>query len=622
MKKLVMGLAAASMLFACKTQKNPQATIEKPVLAQLDLVNVENDKVWVTVDPAEFKIESTIFNIPKTVPGTYSEDNYGKFAESFKAIDYNGNELSFEKLDDNSYKIEKAANLDKVMYLVNDSFDWEAEGGVYSMAGTNILKDKNFLLNLHGFVGYFDGMTEKKYQLEIVRPEDLVAGTSLTIASTKNSEAGNSKTDVYHLDRYFEVIDNPIMYSKPDTTSFMVENMQVLLSVYSPNEKHSAQTLKPGMEKMIRAQKEFLGDINSTDKYAILVYLSEGEGDASNYGALEHHTSTVVVMPESMDASSLDKSMTDIVSHEFFHIITPLGIHSNEVHYFDYNDPKMSKHLWLYEGVTEYFANLFQVNQGLIDNKEFYKRMNQKITTSKRFDDTVPFTVMSENILTDEYKDSYYNVYLKGALIGMALDIRLRELSGGNMGILDLMKKLNAKYGKDKPFNDDELIPTIVELTYPEIQNFFDQYVTGETPIPYDKFFAKAGIEEQEQMTEVGFFLKGQQPYITANQETMQIVFRGDTEFNTFLKELGVEGGDVIKSVNGEEYNVQNVYELIRKSQEWKEGDDFTMTIVRNEEEMQLKAKVSTPMDTQMTLSEVQNADGDKIELRNAWLKG
>ncbi|MFV8281308.1 peptidase M61 [Christiangramia marina] len=622
MKKLVMGLAAASMLFACKTQKNPQATIEKPVLAQLDLVNVENDKVWVTVDPAEFKTESTIFNIPKTVPGTYSEDNYGKFTESFKAIDYKGNELSFEKLDDNSYKIVKAANLDKVMYLVNDSFDWEEEGGVYSMAGTNILKDKNFLLNLHGFVGYFDGMTEKKYQLEIVRPEDLVAGTSLTIASTKNSETGNSKTDVYHLDRYFEVIDNPIMYSKPDTTSFMVENMQVLLSVYSPNEKHSAQTLKPGMEKMIRAQKEFLGDINSTDKYAILVYLSEGEGDASNYGALEHHTSTVVVMPESMDASSLDKSMTDIVSHEFFHIITPLGIHSNEVHYFDYNDPKMSKHLWLYEGVTEYFANLFQVNQGLIDNKEFYKRMNQKITTSKRFDDTVPFTVMSENILTDEYKDSYYNVYLKGALIGMALDIKLRELSGGNMGILDLMKKLNAKYGKDKPFNDDELIPTIVELTYPEIQNFFDQYVTGETPIPYDEFFAKAGIEEQEQMTEVGFFLKGQQPYITANQETMQIVFRGDTEFNTFLKELGVEGGDVIKSVNGEEYNVQNVYELIRKSQEWKEGDDFTMTIVRNEEEMQLKAKVSTPMDTQMTLSEVQNADGDKIELRNAWLKG
>jgi len=376
------------------------------------------------------------------------------------------------------------------------------------------------------------------------------------------------------------------------------------------------------MEKMIRAQKEFLGDINSTDKYAILVYLSEGEGDASNYGALEHHTSTVVVMPESMDASSLDKSMTDIVSHEFFHIITPLGIHSNEVHYFDYNDPKMSKHLWLYEGVTEYFANLFQVNQGLIDNKEFYKRMNQKITTSQRFDDTVPFTVMSENILTDEYKDSYYNVYLKGALIGMALDIRLRELSGGNIGILDLMKKLNAKYGKDKPFNDDELIPTIVELTYPEIQNFFDQYVTGETPIPYNEFFAKAGIEEQEQMTEVGFFLKGQQPYITANQETMQIVFRGDTEFNTFLKELGVEGGDVIKSVNGEEFNVQNVYELIRKSQEWKEGDDFTMTIVRNKEEMQLKAKVSTSMDTQMTLSEVQNADGDKIELRNAWLKG
>lgn len=624
MKKIIMGIATATLLFSCKTQNVPQTEIEQPVVAKINLVDVQDDKVWVTIDPDRFTTDTTTFNIPKTVPGTYSEDNYGKFTEGFKAIDYKGNELNFIKVDDNSYTIPNAQNLDKVMYLVNDSFDWDNEGGVYSMAGTNILKDENFLLNLHGFVGYFDRMKEKKFRLEILRPKDLIAGTSLTINSTLDGKDANSKIDVYNLDRYFEVIDNPIMYSAPDTTSFMVENMKVLLSVYSPNQKHSAKSLRPEMEKMIRAQKRFLGNINSTDKYAILVYLSDspGEGNAGNFGALEHHTSTVVVMPETMEAKALDKSMTDIVSHEFFHIITPLGIHSNEVHYFDYNDPKMSQHLWLYEGVTEYFANLFQVNQGLIENQEFYNRMVDKINTSRRFDDTVPFTVMSKNILEDEYKDSYYNVYLKGALIGMALDIRLRELSDGNMGILDLMKKLNDKYGKDKPFNDEDLIPVIVELTYPEIKNFFDTYVSGSTPIPYNEFFAKVGLEEKEILKEVGFFINGQSPYITANQQTMEIIFRNDIEMNTFLKELGVKGGDTLKSVNGVAYNIQNVYDLIMASQSWNEGDNITMTLARDGEEIKLEGKIITPKDKNKTFVEVPNASQDQIALRKAWLKG
>ena len=624
MKKIILGVVTAATLFACKTQNVTETKAFQPTLASIDLVNVEDDKVWVTVDPDRFTGDSTTFYIPKTVPGTYSTDNYGKFSENFKALNYKGEEIEFVKVDENSWTIPEAQDLDKVMYQVNDSFDWEDEGGVYSMAGTNILKDKNFLLNLHGFVGYFDNLKEKPFRLEIQRPANLIAGTALSVDETITGENSETRTDVYNLNRYFEVIDNPIMYSAPDTTSFMVEDMKVLIDVFSPNQKFSAESLKPNLEKMIRAQKRFLGDINSTDKYAILVYLSAtpGEEDAGNFGALEHHTSTVVVMPETMEAEALDESMKDIVSHEFFHIITPLGIHSNEVHYFDYNDPKMSQHLWMYEGVTEYFANLFQVNQGLISNQEFYDRMVSKINVSKRFDDTVPFTVMSKNILSDEYKDSYYNVYQKGALIGMALDIRLRELSGGKMGILDLMKKLNAKYGKDKPFEDDQLISDIVELTYPEIQEFFDTYITGTTPIPYDEFFAKAGIEEKEMMSEVGFFLKGQTPYITANQETMQIVFRKDIEFNTFLKDFGIQGGDTLKSVNGTEYNIQNVYDLITASNSWKEGEQITMTILRDGEEIKLDGKISTPMDKETKMVEVQNSDGDEIELRNAWLKG
>ncbi|HET8854470.1 MAG TPA: peptidase M61, partial [Salinimicrobium sp.] len=549
--------------------------------------------------------------------------DFGKYAEDLTAYNYDGEPIEIIKLSDNSWSIPNAQDLDRITYLINDTFDVQGEGGIYSMAGTNILEDKNFLLNLHGFVGYFENMTEEDYRIKITRPADLIAGSALDIANTVPVEGSDTKTDIYNLDRYFGVTDNPIMYAEPDTVSFDVQGMEVLVNVYSPNDKFSAKGLQPSIERMVRAQKEFLGEIDDTDKYAILIYLSAtpGQNDAGNFGALEHHTSTVVVMPETMEKEALEQSLTDIISHEFFHILTPLGIHSKEVHYFDYNDPEMSKHLWMYEGVTEYFANLFQINQGLIDNQDFYDRMMDKINTSRNFDDTMSFTVMSENILEDEYKDSYYNVYLKGALIGMALDIRLRELSNGEMGLLDLMKELTARYGKDKPFNDDELIDVIVELTYPEIQEFFDTYVVGTTPIPYDDFFQKVGLKFEEAQVPVNYFLRNNTtPYITVNQQG-KILVRSDIDLNSFLTAVGLQSGDLIKSINGTTYTATNIYDLITTSMGWKTGDPITFTIVRNGEEMVLESTVVEPTDTGLRLVEIPTASSAQIELRHAWLK-
>lgn len=622
MKKIFYLFAFTLLLHSCKTS-GVSETKDQPIIATLDLLNVREDKINVTVDPGVITSENIIFYIPKTVPGTYSTSNYGKFAEEIKAYDYKGNEIPITAIDDNSWQITNATKLDKISYWMNDTFDVEGEGGIYSMAGTNINEGKNYMLNLHGFVGYFENMTEEPYRLEILRPSALYPGSALTVDESRITEDQIGTRDIFDLQRYFEVTDNPIMYAAPDTASFKVGNMDVLLHVYSPTDVYNAADFKPAMEKMINAQKRFLGEIDETDKYAILLYLSAspGEGDAGNFGALEHHTSTVVVMPETMGKQALEKSLTDIVSHEFFHILTPLGVHSNEVHYFDYNDPEMSKHLWLYEGVTEYFANLFQVNQGLISNQDFYDRISDKIKTAKNFDDTMSFTVMSENILEEQYKDSYYNVYLKGALIGMALDIRLRELSNGQMGLLDLMKQLTEKYGKDRPFEDDELFDVITELTYPEIGEFFETYVIGTTPIPYNEFFQKAGLEMRKGEIAVDYFLQDQAtPYITVN-ESGDILIRNDIPLSSFFKKNDLQGGDVIKSINGKEYNVQNVYDLLSDSANWTVGDDINFVVVRNGNEKQISGKVIEPMATGLKLVEMMNADGEQMELRHSWLK-
>lgn len=622
MKKMIYTAALAFALFSCKSTAVKTAENDT-IVTNIDLVDVQDDKVMVSVDPGKIDKETIVFYIPKTVPGTYSTDNYGKFIENLKAYNYKGEELSVTNLDENAWQIADATQLDKVTYWVNDSFDVEGEEGVFSPAGTNIAANENFMLNLHAFVGYFDEMTETPYQLLIKRPNALVAGTSMKSHPASMPE-GDATIDEYAASRYFEIIDNPIMYSASESVDFQLGDMKVILDVYSPNGVHTAESIKPNMTKILEAQKRFLGDIDNTDMYAILLYLADMQKtDAKGFGALEHHTSTSVVLPETMPLEALNESMKDVVAHEFFHIITPLSVHSDEVHYFDYNDPKMSKHLWMYEGVTEYFANLFQVNQGLIEDAGFYERMAEKIASSRSFDDTMPFTELSENILDEKYEPSYYNVYQKGALIGMTLDIRLRELSDGKMGILDLMKKLSAKYGKDSPFKDDQLFDDIVALSYPEIRTFLTTYVSGTTPIPYQDFFAKVGVEKTEQEVKSGYFLNGQVPFIDGSAETKAIFIRKGITLNSFLKDMELEGGDIIKSINGTEYTIDNAYALIMTSQGWKEGEELKMIIDRDGKEMTLKGKVSpaTLMKTSYKSLDLPTTDA-RVQLREAWLRG
>lgn len=617
MKKIICTVALATIMLGCKTGAVKMAT-NPEVNVSIDLVNVKDDKVMVTVLPSAVKLDEITFNIPKTVPGTYSTDNYGKYIEGLKAFDANGATLSVAKMDDNTWKITNAKKLNKITYLVNDTYDIEKQGGlgggdVFSPAGTNISPD-NYMINTHGFVGYFSDKKEVPYTVTITHPENLYGATAMMDTNASNT------LDTFKSDRYATLVDHPIMYSNPDFTSFKVDDMEIIISVYSPTKKFTAASLTSAMETMMRAQKKFLGSINATKKYAILIYLSDvTKADAKGFGALEHPTSTTVVMPEMMPADQMAEQLKDIVSHEFFHIVTPLTVHSKEVHNFDFAAPKMSKHLWMYEGVTEYFANLFQINQGLISEEDFYNRISDKITQAAAMNDTMPFTKMSANVLQTPYKDQYLNVYQKGALIGMCLDIIIREKSNGERGILDLMQKLSSEYGVSKPFNDEELFDKIVSLTYPEVRTFFDTYVNGPTPIPYDEFFSKVGVTKSKRKIAGNVFLKGQSPYVSINPQTKEIFLLPELQLPEFYSNLGIKNGDIILEVNNQKYNLDNIYDLIMSSQSWKENEPISLKIKSNGKESIVKGVIKLPYEEADGLFAT---DDSKKALKNAWLKG
>lgn len=619
MRKTIYSLVLASAFFLLNTLTVEAQSSNKEVQVALDLVNINNDRVAVTIIAPKISSNETTFYMPKIIPGTYSEDDYGRYIENFKAYDAKGKELSAAKMDDNSWVIKEAKKLAKITYLVNDTYDSESgtefgKGDIFSPAGTNILEGENFVINTHAFVGYFKDLNELPYRLTITKPTNLYGATAMVDLDKSD------KVDVFTASRYAELVDNPIMYAKPNYTSFMVDDMEIILSIYSPNAILKAEDLKPAMETMMKAQKKFLGKVNNTKKYAILLYLSDYEkSDAKGFGALEHNTSTVVVFPEAMPAEQLEQSMIDVVSHEFFHILTPLSVHSKEIHYFNFNTPKMSQHLWMYEGITEYFANLFQVNQDLISEDDFYERMAGKVNNAKRYDEKMPFTKMSAEVLAKPYKDAYLNVYEKGALIAMCLDIQIRESSKGERGILDLMQKLSKEYGQTKPFEDSELFDKIVSLTYPEIRTFLDTYVSGTTPLLYDDFFAKMGVTKTKIKVPGNVFIKGQTPYITVNPNTKEIIILPGIELNDFMKTLDLKGGDILLAINDTPYNLDTIYDMIIGSMSWKEDDPITFKIKRDDKELILKGTVKIPMDE---IEGYQATDESKKAIREAWLKG
>ena len=623
MKNILLTLILFLFFSSCSSLRFSKEKDAKKIniISKLDLNNVVGDKIPVVINPGKFNKDTVVYKMPRVVQGTYSISNFGRFVKNFKPISYEGKVLNFSSEDINTWKIFNAKKLDKILYEVEDTFDIEnLEDDIpFSPAGTNI-EDDNFMLNLFAFIGYFESLRNNSYELIVSSKEEYKKSSALKLVSLKNNSKGliDSK---YFAKRYFDIVDNPMMYGNLDVEEFMVEDIKIVLSVYSPNKNHTAKSLVKTVEKMMFAQKEYLGSIDSTSRYDIFLYLSDDKEDSpTGLGALEHHNSTVVVLSDSFSEELLAKSMIDIVAHEFFHILTPLSVHSEDIHYFDYDKPTFSKHLWMYEGVVEYFAQHFQVNKNLIDREEFYKVIMDKIRLSNRYDDSMSFTNMSENVLDEPYASNYYNVYQKGALIGMCLDIIIRTESNGEIGILWLMKQLSDKYGKQKPFKDDLLFDEMISLTYPSVKIFFENHVQGNIPINYNEFFEKVGLKVVEGKVKTNFIRSGNGLIFKAGEDDKKIYFGSNVANNSFWADHGVVDDDLLISIDNVEVTIENINSILRNMYGWEPGRDINVVYQRDGEKREIKTKlVQSYMKDKVIIESSDSTDQKKIMLKS-WL--
>ncbi len=589
-------------------------------LYKVDLNKVIDDKVMVELTPPKTDKDEVRFCFPAMVPGTYEVYNFGRFISDLKVTGKNGVKINIVKQNDNVYVLSPAKEINTITYMVEDTWDTKIkEKVVFEPGGTNIEEGKNFGINTHGFFGFYEGMMDRYFVLEFAKPPGFYPATGLT-----NVAVGKEKDVISVLD-YHNLADSPIMYCIPDTTIITVANTKVLVAIYSPNKKVTSTYIAKTIQEMLYAQRDYLGGELPVDKYAFLIYFIDRKTLSGAHGALEHSYSSFYVMPE-MDSIYLDQQIRDVAAHEFFHIVTPLNIHAKEIGNFDYINPKMSEHLWLYEGMTEYAAHHAQVKAGLIDVDEFLKTMMGKYENSiNDFNDTMSFTYMSKNVLTEKIHPQYNNVYEKGALIGMCLDIYLRYYSDGKYGTQNLMKDLAVKYGKKKSFNDEDLFGEIEKLTYPEIGTFLRKHVSGKEPLPMKDVFDKVGLEFEKEKTFQNFSLGGFD--VGFNDETKRLIIVDIRNMDSFGKAMNYKVGDEVLSLNGTIISIENIKTVFGQFFDTvKEGDMVKIEVMRPKrkrkfKKVELKATARKVEQKEYNLINVKKPMSDKEKVTfKGWL--
>jgi predicted metalloprotease with PDZ domain len=428
----------------------------------------------------------TIFQFAATAPGTYQTMDIGRFVKGFAALDKRGRPIATRQVSTNQWRIAEPSRVRAIRYRVHDSWHTPIkEFRVYPMAGTAVEKE-HALLNWQAVIGFPSTQQGSRFRVRVLRSRDWQTATALR-------EVGGA----FEAESYDALVDSPVLMGRLTTRSTCVTGVPVQIAVYSPTSKITAMQLAGAMRDMLQAAGRFLGGL-PVDRYVFLFdFAPVAKGDAT--GAWEHSYSSAYTLPEESFTAEVGDRITSMAAHEFFHIVTPLHLHSEIVERFNFQRPVPSRHLWLYDGVTEWASEKLRLEGGLVSLEAYLADLAAKARRDRQqFDTTYSLTDLARTSYTAAGAGQYANIYMRGALVAGLLDIRLLELSGGTHGLRSLVVDLTRDYGVSRPFPEDSLIDIVVARTHPEIRDFFTRWVEGAERLPLEEYYGKVGITVEE----------------------------------------------------------------------------------------------------------------------------
>lgn len=453
---------------------------------RVELGDIADDRFRVRLSVDGLAEGSDVLQFAATAPGTYQVMDVGRFVEGLRASGADGREIPVQRVSTNQWRISAPADVREITYSIAETWDATLEEHrIYPMAGTSIEAD-HVLFNAHAVLGFPQAMQDAPIRLDFQVPEGWTVGTAL-----EKDDSG-----VYLAEDYDFLVDSPILAGGSLTVATTeVGGAPIEIYTYARSGGIRSDMLLASMEAMLDASADFLDGL-PVDRYVFLYHFEGPPRQGAIYGAWEHSYSSEYVLPEVPWSEAYGQTITDIAAHEFLHIVTPLNIHSEIIAHFDFEKPVPSRHLWLYEGVTEWGSHMVQLRAGLKSLDAYLEETARKIAADQtQFDPTYPLEKLALTSYGDEGQAQYGNIYQRGAVVAGLLDIRLLELSGGETDLQDVLLQLMERYGKSRPFDDATFHQELVEMTFPEIADFLQRYVVEAQPLPIAEYYGKLGIE-------------------------------------------------------------------------------------------------------------------------------
>ncbi len=231
------------------------------------------------------------------------------------------------------------------------------------------------------------------------------------------------------------------------------------------------------------------------ERYTFLFHV--GKPAAGSGGGMEHANSTAIFVPS-------DAYMWNVSAHEFFHLWNVKRIRPSTLEPIDYTREMYTRALWFAEGVTNTYGSYTLVRTGIWNKQEFYQDLGGQISEIEA--SPAQQWQSAEESSLDAWLEKYalytqpvrsVSYYTKGQVLGVLLDIVIRDRTDNQKSLDDVLRAMNADFAKEGKFYRDSLDIrlTAEKVTGSSLSDFFTNYVSGVAPLPYQMVFALSGLE-------------------------------------------------------------------------------------------------------------------------------
>jgi predicted metalloprotease with PDZ domain len=408
----------------------------------------------------------------------YQVRDFAQYMDSIRASDLAGTPIRLAQLNKSHWRLSgtgKGARIEYQMF-VNDPGPYGAE-----------LNPQHAFFNLAEILLYADGTRSQESQVKF---ENVPPGWKVVAVQPQTSP------EIAAPD-YDSLVDSPVEIGTFQETDFKGRCGSYRVVVDSEKADSILSRIVPPLQKIADAATSWMNDCPFETYTFIYHFTTDSDG-----GGMEHAYGTAITVSAEEIENDLDP-FTSVSAHEFFHLWNVKRIRPQSLEPIEYTRENYTTALWFSEGVDSAVSDLIRLKAGLLDERRYLYHLSQGIRELQSR--PAHLTQSVEEASLDAWLEKYpyfglpersISYYNKGELLGVLLDLRMRELTQGKQSLQTLFRWMNQHYAKRGKFFDDAegVLNCVQTLTGADFQQFFADYVRGVEEIPWDTFFAPVGL--------------------------------------------------------------------------------------------------------------------------------